>query len=63
MELRAVIKQSEGWWIGWLLDIPGVNAQEKTRNELIQSLRVCTEEMLETPYQPGNEEELVSIKV
>jgi predicted RNase H-like HicB family nuclease len=63
MELRAVIKQSEGWWIGWLVDMPGVNAQEKTRNELIESLKICAEEMLEAPYQPGSEEELISIKV
>lgn len=29
-----------GWWVGWLVDIPGVNAQEKTREELIESLRL-----------------------
>jgi len=29
MKYRAVIKKSEEWWIGWLIDLPGVNAQEK----------------------------------
>jgi len=54
MKFRAVIKQSGGWWIGWLLDLPGVNAQEKTAEELIESLRIGAEDMLETavPFVP-----------
>ncbi len=44
MKYRAVIKKSGEWWIGWLIDLPGVNAQEKTRAELIESLRVGAEE-------------------
>ena len=35
MQYRALIKKSEGWWIGWLIDIPGINAQEKTRKKLL----------------------------
>ncbi|MBX7234886.1 MAG: hypothetical protein K1X65_10905 [Caldilineales bacterium] len=46
MKYRAVIKQSNGWWIGWLVDLPGVNAQEKTQDELIESLRIGAEDML-----------------
>ncbi len=46
MKYRAIIKQSDGWWIGWLLDLPGVNAQEKTRRRLIESLRMGALEML-----------------
>ena len=38
MKYRAIIKQSGEWWIGWLVDLPGVNAQEKTREELIETL-------------------------
>jgi len=26
MKYRAVIKKSGEWWIGWLVDLPGVNA-------------------------------------
>ncbi len=48
MKYRAVIKQSNGWWIGWLVDLPGVNAQEKTQDELIESLRIGAEDMLAT---------------
>ncbi len=63
MEYRAVIKQSEGWWIGWLIDLPGVNAQEKTRTKLIESLKIGAEDILNTPIEPKAEEELVLIKV
>ena len=34
---NAVIKQDEGWWIGWVEEIPGVNSQGKTRAEGPQS--------------------------
>jgi predicted RNase H-like HicB family nuclease len=43
-----VIKKTDDWWIGWLVDVPGVNAQEKTKEELIESLRISTQEMLAT---------------
>jgi len=43
----AVIKQDDGWWIGWIEEIPGVNCQEKTREELMETLRVTLKEALE----------------
>ena len=56
MKYRAVIKQSDGWWIGWLLDLPGVNAQERTREALIESLKIGAEDMLATqvPFEPNS---------
>lgn len=63
MKYRAVIKKSDGWWIGWLVDLPGVNAQEKTKTRLLESLKICAEEMLNTPFEPKDEEELVKIEV
>jgi predicted RNase H-like HicB family nuclease len=63
MEYRAVIKKSGEWWIGWLVDLPGVNAQEKTRKELIDSLKMGAEDMISTPVEPHGEEELVRIEV
>lgn len=63
MEFRAVVKKSEGWWIGWLLDLPGVNAQERSKKQLIESLRIGAEDMLATPFEPAGEEELILIKV
>jgi predicted RNase H-like HicB family nuclease len=63
MKFRAVIKKSGDWWIGWLVDLPGVNAQEKSREKLIQSLKIGAEDMLMLPVEPEEEEELVSIEV
>ena len=43
----AVIKRDEGWWIGWVTEIPGVNCQGKTRIELMKNLRSALKEALE----------------
>ena len=48
MKFRAMIKKSDNWWIGWLIDLPGVNAQEKTREELLESLKIGAEDLLST---------------
>ena len=63
MQYRAVIKKSGDWWIGWLVDLPGVNAQERTKKKLIESLRIGAEDMLNTPVEPKGEEQLVRIEV
>jgi len=42
----AVVKQDGDWWIGWIEEVPGVNCQERTRDELLQSLRVTLNEAL-----------------
>ena len=46
-EYTAILKQSGDWWIGWIEEIPGVNCQERTREELIESLRLTLKEALE----------------
>lgn len=43
----AVIKRADPWWIGWIEEVPGVNCQEATREELVESLRVTLAGMLE----------------
>ncbi len=57
MKYRAVIRKSGNWWIGWLVDLPGVNAQERTRARLLESLRIGAAEMLttEVPFQPDSQ--------
>ncbi len=63
MEYRSVIKKSGGWWIGWLVDLPGVNAQEKTKEELIKSLKIGAQDILSTPIEPEDQEELIKIEI
>ncbi len=43
----AVVKKSDKWWIGWIEEVPGVNCQEATREQLIESLRTTLREALE----------------
>jgi predicted RNase H-like HicB family nuclease len=43
----AVVKNEQDWWIGWIEEVPGVNCQERTRDELLESLRVTLKEALE----------------
>ncbi len=43
----AVIKQDGEWWIGWIEEIPGVNCQEASRDELLDSLKLTLQEALE----------------
>ncbi len=43
----AVIQQDEGWWMGWIQEIPGVNGQERTKDELLEALRIMLLEMID----------------
>lgn len=63
MKFRAIAKKSGDWWIGWLVDLPGVNAQERTREELVESLRIGAEDILQAPVELDGEEELIAIQV
>ena len=67
-EYTAVIKKEGKWWIGWIEEIPGVNCQERTREKLIESLRITLEEAIEFNRQEaisavgsGYEEEKIAI--
>ena len=46
-EYTAVVKQEGEWWIGWIEEILGVNCQERTHEELMESLRATLKEALE----------------
>lgn len=50
-EFTAVVKHSGDWWIGWIEEVPGVNCQEATRDELIDTLTVTLQEVLELNRQ------------
>ena len=43
----ALIRQSEGWWIGWIQEVRGVTCQERTRDELLDTLKITLREILE----------------
>ena len=58
-----MIWQDGPWLIGWVEEVPGVNAQEQSREELLESLREILREALKFNRQdaleaagPGAEE-------
>jgi hypothetical protein len=63
MKFRAIVKKSGDWWIGWLIDLPGVNAQERTREKLMESLRLGAEDILSCSVTEFVDGELTTIDV
>ncbi len=64
----AITKKDGDWWVGWIEEVPGVNAQESTKEELISSLREILSEALEFNRSEarqsavdGHTEELVTV--
>ena len=43
----AVVQRSGEWWIGWIEEVPGVNSQGATKEELLDNLRDALDEALE----------------
>ena len=42
----AYIAKEDGWWIGWVQGVRGVNCQERTKEELLHALKLAVPEML-----------------
>jgi hypothetical protein len=63
MKYRAITKKSDGWWVGWLVDLPGVKARERTKEKLLKSLAVGAEDTLATqvPFEPGGQMAMVEV--
>jgi predicted RNase H-like HicB family nuclease len=43
----TVIQPDGEWWIGWVEEVPGVNSQGQTREELLENLHDALVEALE----------------
>ena len=46
-EFTAIVKRDGDWWLGWVEEVPGANAQEKTKEEFIISLKEAVEDIME----------------
>ncbi|GAB6068090.1 type II toxin-antitoxin system HicB family antitoxin [Methylothermus subterraneus] len=46
-QFTAIIKKEGDWWIGWVEEVPGANAQERTKEELLASLQEAVRDILE----------------
>jgi predicted RNase H-like HicB family nuclease len=65
-DFTAVVRQTDKWWIGWVEEVPGVNSQGATREELLDNLRDALDEALEmnradARNAAGNQYEEVSL--
>ncbi|MCX6640283.1 MAG: type II toxin-antitoxin system HicB family antitoxin [bacterium] len=43
----AIVKKDGNWWIGWIAELPGVNCQERTKKELLETLKITLTEAIE----------------
>ncbi len=42
----AMIQRDGEWWIGWIVEVTGANAQARTRNALLKELKIVLIESL-----------------
>jgi predicted RNase H-like HicB family nuclease len=49
----AIIQQSGSFWIGWVVEVPGINGQGETREDLLDSPRSAFREALEMNRDRG----------
>lgn len=55
-EFTAIVKRDGDWWLGWVEEVPGANAQEKTKEELILSLKEAVQDILEVRCQEARDQ-------
>ena len=55
-EFTSIIKKDGDWWLGWVEEVPGANGQERTKEELIISLKEATKDILELYRQRARNE-------
>lgn len=67
-KFTAIVQQDGPLWIGWIVEVPGVNGQGGTREELLESLRSALREALEmnrdealAAAQPPFDQEVIEV--
>ncbi|MBF0412674.1 MAG: type II toxin-antitoxin system HicB family antitoxin [Desulfamplus sp.] len=50
-EYTAIITKDDDWWLGWIEEVPGANAQERTKDELIISLKEAVKDIIDLRRQ------------
>jgi hypothetical protein len=51
--VRVIVKQDGDWWVGWIEESAGANAQERTREALLASLREAGLDILALRQTPS----------
>lgn len=55
-EYTAIVTKDGDWWLGWVEEIPGANAQEETKEELLISLKEAVIDIIELRRQQARRE-------
>jgi len=50
-QYTAVVQRDGQWWVGWIEEIPGVNSQGESREDLMENLQSALEEILDMNRQ------------
>ncbi|RMF85461.1 MAG: type II toxin-antitoxin system HicB family antitoxin [Planctomycetota bacterium] len=68
-KFTAIVQQHGPFWIGWIVEVPGVNGQGSTRRELLDSLRSALRQTLEmnrddalAAAEPPYEQEMIEVE-
>jgi len=51
IKYTAIITKDDDWWLGWIEEIPGANAQERTKEELLISLKEAAKDIIELRHE------------
>ena len=54
-QYTAVVKEDGDWWIGWIEEVPSVNCQERSKEGLLETLKVTLCEALELNRQDARD--------
>jgi predicted RNase H-like HicB family nuclease len=54
-EYTAAIQKDGNFWIGWIEEVPGVNSQAETKEELLKNLHSALIEALEMNREEAQE--------
>lgn len=65
----AIVQQDGKFWIGWIEEVPGVNCQAESRDELLETLQVTLGEAIQLNRESalreareGYQEEKVTVR-
>jgi len=51
IQYTAIITKDDDWWLGWIEELPGANAQERTKEELLISLKEAAKDIIQLRRQ------------
>lgn len=60
MTYTAIFAEDDGWIVGWVRELPGAIAQERTLEEARESLKEAIELIIETRSDEGQGQNIIA---